>query len=90
MIVSAPEPLSDHHDLDAFASGEDSLDQWLRRRALKNQIAGASRTFVVCEDRRVVAFYALASSAIMADAARPVSAQHAGPNPCGGPWQAGD
>lgn len=69
MIVSAPEPLSDHHDLDAFASGEDSLDQWLRRRALKNQIAGASRTFVVCEDRRVVAFYALASSAIMADAA---------------------
>ncbi|MFT4148638.1 MAG: GNAT family N-acetyltransferase [Paracoccaceae bacterium] len=69
MKVSAPEPLTERHDLEAFASGEDSLDQWLRRRAMRNQITGASRTFVACEDLRVVAFYALASSAIMADAA---------------------
>jgi predicted N-acetyltransferase YhbS len=50
--------------LDAFASGEASLDEWLRRRARANQASGASRTYVVCEGREVVAYYALASGAI--------------------------
>ena len=68
MTVSAPEPLNPHHDLESFASGEESLDRWLKRRALKNQATGASRTFVACEGRRVVAYYALASSAVTADA----------------------
>lgn len=69
MTVLAPEPLGPHHDLDAFSSGAESLDQWLRRRALKNQASGASRTFVACEDVRVVAYYSLASSAVTVDAA---------------------
>lgn len=34
---------------------------------MKNQATGASRTFVTCEDRRVIAYYALASSAITVD-----------------------
>ncbi len=42
----------------------DSLDTWLKRRAKKNQATGASRTFVVCDGWRVVAYYALASSAV--------------------------
>jgi len=33
---------------------------------MKNQATGASRTFVACENVRVVAYYALASSAIAA------------------------
>lgn len=69
MTVSAPEPLTERHDLESFASGIDSLDNWLRRRALRNQASGASRTFVACEGRRAVAYYALASSAVTADAA---------------------
>ena len=68
-MVAAPEPLASHHDLEPFASGVDSLDQWLRRRALKNQATGASRTFVVCEGRRVMAYYALAASAVAVEAA---------------------
>lgn len=64
MILSAPELLSDGHELDEFTSGLDSLDAWLKRRAKKNQATGASRTFVVCDDKRVVAYYALASSAV--------------------------
>lgn len=44
--------------------GTDSLDQWLKRRSLKNQIQGASRTYVVCDAGRVVAYYALASGAV--------------------------
>lgn len=67
--VAAPEPLAEHHELEAFTSGVDSLDQWLKRRALKNQVSGASRTFVACDGRRVLAYYALASSAVAVDAA---------------------
>jgi GNAT superfamily N-acetyltransferase len=69
MTVSAPQPLTAHHDVQSFASGMDSLDQWLKRRALKNQATGASRTFVVCEEGRVLAYYALASSAILMNTA---------------------
>jgi len=64
---SAPEPLTEHHDTESFDCGVESLNQWVKRRALKNQITGASRTFVVCEGRRVLAYYALASGAIVAD-----------------------
>ena len=45
------------------------MDDWLKRRALKNQLSGASRTFVVCEDSRVVAYYAIAASAVAISAA---------------------
>jgi GNAT superfamily N-acetyltransferase len=69
MTLGAPEPLNAQHDVDLFVSGMDSLDQWLKRRALKNQTTGASRTFVTCEGCRVMAYYALASSAITIEAA---------------------
>lgn len=64
MTLSAPQPLADHHQLDAFQSGVASLDDWLKRRARGNQASGASRTFVVSEDNQVVAYYALASGAV--------------------------
>ena len=69
MTVTAPEPLAAHHDVEPFASGVESLDHWLKRRALKNQTTGASRTFVVCDNGRVLAYYALASSAVTVDTA---------------------
>ena len=67
--VSPPEPLRADHDVSEFVSGVESLDHWLKRRALKNQASGASRTFVACQGQRVLAFYALASSAIAVDGA---------------------
>jgi predicted N-acetyltransferase YhbS len=69
MTLSPPEPLNENHCIEAFASGIPSLDDWLKRRAMKNQISGASRTFVVCDRGRVVAYYALASSAVAVDEA---------------------
>lgn len=63
-MLSAPQPLNAQHQIDLFSSGVPVLDEWLRRRALANQASGASRTFVVCDDGPVVAYYALASSAI--------------------------
>jgi GNAT superfamily N-acetyltransferase len=64
MTLSAPDLLTDYHDVEAFASGLERLDTWLKRRAMTNQATGASRTFVVCDGRRVVAYYALASSVV--------------------------
>lgn len=69
MSLTAPEPIDAHHDTTAFTCGVESLDHWLKQRALKNQATGASRTFVVCEGNRVVAYYALASSAVAAGVA---------------------
>jgi GNAT superfamily N-acetyltransferase len=62
--LTAPEPLGAHHQLADFDSGEASLDDWLRRRAMANAASGASVTFVVCEGDRVAAYYALAVGAV--------------------------
>lgn len=69
MNLTAPEPLAAHHDTTAFVCGVESLDHWLKQRALKNQATGASRTFVACDENRVVAYYALASSAVATEVA---------------------
>jgi GNAT superfamily N-acetyltransferase len=67
--LSAPEPLADQHDFGDFDSGEISLDNWLKRRAHANQVSGASRTYVVCENNRVAGYYALASGVVTVDSA---------------------
>jgi len=62
--LRSPEKLSAHHDLSRFGSGEAVLDEWLRRRALQNEASGASRTYVVCVEKRVVGYYTLAVGAV--------------------------
>lgn len=63
-MLSAPSALDGLHDLGPFSSGNDALDDWLRRRARANQVSGASRTYVVAEGRRIVAYYCLSSGAL--------------------------
>ncbi|RUX27375.1 GNAT family N-acetyltransferase [Mesorhizobium sp. M7A.F.Ca.US.011.01.1.1] len=63
-MLSAPAPLAENHDLDLFQRGTESLDQWLRLRARANQVSGASRTYVVAEDARVVGYYCLSSGGL--------------------------
>ena len=60
----APEVLGPDHDFSLFDSGTPVLDDWLRRRALRNQESGALRTYVICAGKRVVGYYALAAGAI--------------------------
>ncbi len=63
--LSAPLPLATAHRLDDFACGEAVLDEWLKRRALLNQLSAASRTFVVTDqDGRVCGYYAMAAGAV--------------------------
>lgn len=61
----APLPLAVAHRLGGFACGEATLDEWLKRRAMANQLSGASRTFVVADqDDLVFGYYALAAGAV--------------------------
>ena len=63
--LSPPQPLAAEHRVDDFSCAEPSLDEWLRRRALVNQMTGASRTFVVTNELgQVLAYYALAAGAV--------------------------
>ena len=64
MALLAPVLLHAQHQTEQFSCGVASLDAWLKRRALKNQIQGASRTYVACQGDRVVAYYAIASGAV--------------------------
>ncbi|MCG7984646.1 MAG: GNAT family N-acetyltransferase [Candidatus Thiodiazotropha lotti] len=64
--LTAPCPLADHHDLDQFSCGVPALDNWLKKRARSNERSRASRTYVLCIDKRVIGYYALASGSLAA------------------------
>lgn len=56
---SPPQRINSEHILENFDCGETSLNDWLHKRALKNDLTDASRTYVVCCDKIVVAYYSL-------------------------------
>jgi GNAT superfamily N-acetyltransferase len=63
--LCAPQPLLAGHHVDTFACGEAALDEWLKRRAMANQISGANRTFVVTDQNNgVYGYYAIAAGAV--------------------------
>ena len=66
---TAPRPISEGDDVALFDSGEPSLDDYLRTRALANHVEGASRCFVTCRDGQVVGYYALAAASVERNAA---------------------
>jgi len=63
LLLSAPVPLTAEHDLSAFDCGEPALNDWLWHRALKNE-SRFSRTYVVCEGNRVVAYFCISAGAV--------------------------
>jgi GNAT superfamily N-acetyltransferase len=62
--ITVPGPISDNHDVAGFDCGHGSLNEWLQKRAIKNEKNGASRTFVVCNGNVVIGYYSLAVGAI--------------------------
>ena len=61
--LSAPVPLTADHDLSNFDCGEVVLNDWLRRHALRNE-SRFSRTYVVCDGNRVVAYFCISAGAV--------------------------
>lgn len=62
--LSPPEHINSGHDVGQFDSGVPALDEWIKKRALQNELTGASRTYVVCQGSAVVGYYALATGAV--------------------------
>ncbi|RNC78104.1 GNAT family N-acetyltransferase [Piscirickettsiaceae bacterium NZ-RLO2] len=63
--ITAPILLNSEHNTTDFDCGNETLNEWLKKRALKNQNSGASRTFVICtEDAHIIGYYALASGSV--------------------------
>lgn len=62
--LGPPQKLNSLHQIESFDSGNNQLDEWLKRRALKNESEGASRTYVVCDRQTVIGYYCLATGAI--------------------------
>jgi GNAT superfamily N-acetyltransferase len=60
-----PELLADQHVIDSFDCGDEPLDEWLARRARRNQIEGASRTWVITDDTDVIAYYASSTAVVL-------------------------
>jgi GNAT superfamily N-acetyltransferase len=71
VAYSGPELLAGEHLLEGFDCGSGGLNDWLVRRALRNQSSGTSRTWVVVEIEtgRVVAFYASSTASILRSSA---------------------
>lgn len=59
------EALTADHRLDDFDSGEPELDEWLKRRGLRNQLAGFSRTHVTTDGVRVVGYHSASAFAVL-------------------------
>jgi GNAT superfamily N-acetyltransferase len=66
VALSAPELLTARHDVTRFSCGQPALDRWLQTRALANQEKGFTVVMVVHEDGRVVGYYGLAPTAVVA------------------------
>lgn len=66
--LTAPTPINNSYVLADFDSSEPSLDEWLKKRALKNHASGALRCFVLCKGATVIGYYSLSAGAISHEA----------------------
>jgi hypothetical protein len=69
VAYAGPELLAGEHLLEGFDCGSGALNDWIVRRALRNQSSGTSRTWVEIETGQVVAFYASSTASILRSSA---------------------
>ncbi len=82
MNYQGPVLLGAGHVVDEFDCGDSALDDWLQTKALHNQREGGSRTWVVLDDRRVVAFYASSTAVLLrSQATKRAARNHPDPLP---------
>ncbi|MCD6705356.1 MAG: GNAT family N-acetyltransferase [Thiobacillus sp.] len=80
LALTPPEPITADHALADFDCGEPSLNEWLKKRALKNHGGGASRCFAIRNGKTVIGYYCLSAGAISHEAA-PKAMRRNMPNP---------
>ena len=62
--ISAPELIDVGHDISGFDCRNEMLNEWLKKKVLKNQTNNASKTYVVVAEDRVVAYYSLSLGSV--------------------------
>jgi GNAT superfamily N-acetyltransferase len=55
--------MTSEHELSEFDCGEPVLNEWLKHRAWQNE-SRFSRTYVVCDDNRVVAYFCISAGSV--------------------------
>jgi predicted GNAT family N-acyltransferase len=79
--VFGPEPLNSDHEVDQFDCGVDSLNQYLKKRALADQAAEKSRTYVVVHGGRVIGYFTVSAGSVEPSDATPRAAKGQGRQP---------
>ena len=80
--LTPPRPLTVADDCSAFNCGRQSMNQWFRRHAQRNQEGGVTRTTVVCDAASgEIAAYVSLSTCQIERAWLPKSAQRNQPDP---------
>lgn len=59
------ERLGPEHDLAEFDSGNEDLDDWLRRHAMAAQQMDSARSFVITRNGRVVGYFSLTMGSVL-------------------------
>ena len=82
MAITAPELLTINHNLSNFYCGVQELDDWLKKKAVKNQSRSNAKVYVVTdsETEQVVGYYAIAMGSIQREYATS-SFRRNSPNP---------
>jgi GNAT superfamily N-acetyltransferase len=62
--LTGPEKLTQHRELEAFACGVASLDQWLKRFARTSRQSDLTITYVVHRENRVAGYYSLSAGSV--------------------------
>lgn len=69
--VRAPEVIEEHHVVSQFFCGKETLDDFVKNKALKNRRNKATTTYVICKSGSSVAigYFSLASGCVVRDEA---------------------
>ncbi len=79
--ISGPARLNtEMHDTSKFDCGKPPLNEWLRNFAAKSE-GSTARTYVVCEDTRVIGYYCISAGSIERAAIPTKIKKHGLPNP---------
>lgn len=66
MAITAPELLTVNHNILSFSCGVQDLDDWLKKKAIKNQSRNNAKVYVVTDSdtEQVVGYYAIAIGSV--------------------------
>lgn len=71
MGIKAPAPLNTGHNLADFCCSDPGLNEWLKKKAMKNHSTGISRVYVICAENtsQVIGYYCLSTGSIQRNTA---------------------